>query len=51
MRQIEISDNQKRKGGGLYQTFYIDNSHAFPYYRPLYLVVSKDEKTAAKKEL
>jgi len=49
MKQIEISDNYNaRKDGKLWQTFYIDNSQPFPYYRPLYLVVSNDEKQAAK---
>lgn len=48
MKQIEISDNTPRKGGILYQTFYIDNSAHFPYWRPLYLVVCDDEKQAKK---
>ena len=48
MRQIEISDNSQHKGGLLFQTFYMDKAAHFPYWRPLYLVVSEDEKTAAK---
>ena len=48
MKQIEISDNTPRKGGVLFQTFYIDKAADFPYWRPLYLVVCEDEKTAAK---
>ena len=47
MKQIEILDNKTTEG--IYQTFIIDHSHDFPYYRPLYLIGRvEDEKQAAK---
>lgn len=49
MRQIDIIDDYtaKRRGGELYQTFYIDTAADFPYYRPAYLIVAENDKQAA----